>query len=188
MSLEQFLEDDVDLSKITKSTYQILVAPNITSASNLEKDSYVLVMENVIRELNKIRDDLFFHLPLTEYCKRLDFSNTKQYIIKIPSFPNAMRAHYDFFQWNELLNAKKMEIDVLWSHLPEQTTNIKNHCHNIFSQDVPVICYSHWIENSEFAPQWKTTFYHNNIVADGRIRKELEVWNKDTMNKIDIIR
>ena len=29
---------------------------------------------------------------------------------------------------------------------------------------------------------------YNNIVADGRIRKELEVWNKDTMNKIDIIR
>ena len=29
---------------------------------------------------------------------------------------------------------------------------------------------------------------YNNIVADGRIRKTLEVWNKDTMNKIDIIR
>ena len=183
MSLEQFLEDDVDLSKINKSTYQILVAPNITSASNLEKDSYVLVMENVIRELNKIRDDLFFHLPLTEYCKRLDFSNTKQYIIKIPSFPNAMRAHYDFFQWNELLNAKKMEIDVLWSHLPEQTTNIKNHCHNIFSQDVPVIGYSHWIENSEFAPQWKTTFYHNNITG----MLQMDKCGLNTQTQIDAI-
>ena len=26
------------------------------------------------------------------------------------------------------------------------------------------------------------------IVKDGRIRKELEVWNSDTMDKIDIIR
>jgi len=26
------------------------------------------------------------------------------------------------------------------------------------------------------------------VVADGRVRKELEVWNQDTMNKIDIIR
>ena len=26
------------------------------------------------------------------------------------------------------------------------------------------------------------------IIADGRVRKELEVWNKDTMDKIDIIR
>ena len=29
---------------------------------------------------------------------------------------------------------------------------------------------------------------YNNICKDGRLRKELEVWNKDTMNKIDIIR
>ena len=29
---------------------------------------------------------------------------------------------------------------------------------------------------------------YNNVVADGRVRKELEVWNQDTMNKIDIIR
>ncbi len=37
---------------------------------------------------------------------------------------------------------------------------------------------------------WKkmSTKRFNNINADGRVRKELEVWNKDTMNKIDIIR
>jgi hypothetical protein len=29
---------------------------------------------------------------------------------------------------------------------------------------------------------------YNNVVSDGRIRRELEVWNQDTMNKIDIIR
>ena len=103
--LEQFFENDVDLSSIGKSTYQILCVPNITRQSNLNQDSYVLVMENVIRELNKIRDDLFFHIPITEFCSRLDFDNTKQYIFKKPSLPNAMRAHYDFYQWNEVLNA-----------------------------------------------------------------------------------
>ena len=37
---------------------------------------------------------------------------------------------------------------------------------------------------------WKklATKRYTNVVADGRIRKELEVWNKDSMNKIDIIR
>ena len=37
---------------------------------------------------------------------------------------------------------------------------------------------------------WKklATKRYNNIVSDGRIRKELEVWNRDTMDKIDIIR
>ena len=29
---------------------------------------------------------------------------------------------------------------------------------------------------------------YNNIVADGRIRTNLEVWNADTMNSIDIVR
>ena len=163
--LEQFFENTKDLSSVNKNTYQILCVPNITSQNNLDKDSYVLVMHNVIKELNKIRDDLFFHLPITKFCKQLDFDNTKQYIFKMPSFPNSMRAHYDFYQWNEVLNAKKIEMDIIWSHLPEQTTNIKNHCHNTYSQDIPVIGYSHWIENSEFAPNWKTTFYHNNITG-----------------------
>ena len=68
--LEQFFETDVDLSSINKSTYQVLCVPNITSQAALDKDSYVLVMENIIKELNKIRDDLFFHIPITEFCLR----------------------------------------------------------------------------------------------------------------------
>ena len=37
---------------------------------------------------------------------------------------------------------------------------------------------------------WKknATKRYNNIVADGRLRKKLEVWNSGTMNDIDIIR
>ena len=50
--LEQFFENDVDISSIKKSTYQVLCIPNITRQSNLNQDSYVLVMENVIKELN----------------------------------------------------------------------------------------------------------------------------------------
>ena len=162
--LEQFFENDVDLSSIGKSTYQILVPHNITNARNLNADSYILVMENVIKELNKIRDDLFFHLPITEFCPRLDFPNTKQYIFKQPTMPNSMRLHYDYFQWNKLLNAKKMEIDVIWSHLPEQCLAIRNHSANS-GQNVPLIFYSHWIEAKEFMPGWPARMYHNNITG-----------------------
>ena len=42
--LEQFFEGDMDLSTIKKSTYQILCVPNITRQTNLNQDSYVLVM------------------------------------------------------------------------------------------------------------------------------------------------
>ena len=34
----------------------------------------------------------------------------------------------------------------------------------------------------------KATKRYNNVVADGRVRKNLEVWNQNTMNDIDIIR
>ena len=45
-------------------------------------------------------------------------------------------------------------------------------------------------EMSDIISWWKkkATKRYNSIVADGRIRRELEVWNQDTMNKIDIIR
>ena len=55
--LEQFFENTKNLSSVNKNTYQILCVPNITRQSNLNQDSYVLVMENVIKELNKIRDE-----------------------------------------------------------------------------------------------------------------------------------
>ena len=34
----------------------------------------------------------------------------------------------------------------------------------------------------------KATYRYNKLMADNKVRKELEVWNQDTMNKIDIIR
>ena len=34
----------------------------------------------------------------------------------------------------------------------------------------------------------KATNRYNKLVADNKVRKELEVWNQDTMNRIDIIR
>ena len=200
MTLDKFFPEG-EIS-VNKNTYQILCFPNITSQSNLEKDSYVLVMENVIKELNKIRDDLFFHLPLTEFCKKLDFENTKQYIIKLPAFPNSMRAHYDYFTWDKFLDATRIEMDIIWTHLPEQATAIKNHSYNLYGQSIPILGYSHWIENKEFAPQWVITFYHNNITGmlqmdkcglntqtqiDAILEEAKEFYSKNTLDKLSNI-
>ena len=35
--------------------YKVLVYPNITFQKDLEKDSYVVVLGNIIKEMNKIR-------------------------------------------------------------------------------------------------------------------------------------
>ena len=77
MNLESFLDTTFNIKKVKKSTYQILVVPNITKQKELQKDSFVLVMSNVIKELNKKRSDLFFHMPMPSFCKQLDFPNVK---------------------------------------------------------------------------------------------------------------
>ena len=55
MDILNFTEDKF-LDKEYK--YKVLVYPNITFQQDLEKDSYVIVLGNIIRELNKIRDDI----------------------------------------------------------------------------------------------------------------------------------
>jgi len=52
MSLSRFLSDDKEYK------YKILVYPNITFQKDLEKDSYVVVLGNIIKEMNKLRNDL----------------------------------------------------------------------------------------------------------------------------------
>ena len=46
------------------------------------------------------------------------------------------------------------------------------------------------VELNAIVKWWKkkATKRYNNIVSDGRVRKELEVWSSETMNTIDIIR
>ena len=48
MSINKFIESDDKEYK-----YNILVYPNITYQKDLEKDSYVVVLGNIIRELIK---------------------------------------------------------------------------------------------------------------------------------------
>ena len=79
-----------------KNIYRILVYPNITYQKDLEKDSYIEVIKNVIKNLNEIRDDLYFILLQPEYLKCLDFPNTEQRILPMPSYPNSMRLHFNF--------------------------------------------------------------------------------------------
>lgn len=157
---------DFDFDLVKGNQHHILVIPNITRQRELEKDSFVLVMMNVIRELNLKRDDLYFTIPMPKFCEQLDFPNVNQPLFDQPTFPNSMRSHYDFIGfWKDVLNTLNVEYDVVWSHLPEQTVNVVNNLQNLYSSDIPVIGYSHWIENKENNPNNKHTFYHYNVAG-----------------------
>ena len=107
--------------------YKILVYPNITYMRDLEKDSYVVVLRNVIKELNKVRDDIHWTIMSCTDIKSLTFENTTQIPINLPSYPNpnSMRCH---FNYNEIicnLRWKHTDYDVVYSHLQNIHYNLK---------------------------------------------------------------
>ena len=62
MNLATALNDAKPEIQNAKKVVRILVYPNITFQENLEKDSFVQVIKNQIKELNEIRDDLWFYV------------------------------------------------------------------------------------------------------------------------------
>ena len=86
--------------------YRILVYPNITHQKDLRQDSWVYVMKNVLTEINKLRDDLFFTILTTHHLKELEFDNTEQLIVSYPSYPNSMRTHFDFEEISQRLDLR----------------------------------------------------------------------------------
>ena len=129
--------------------YKIIVYPNITYMRDLEKDSYVVVLHNVIKELNKIRDDIHWTILSPTDVKSLTFENTTQMPINLPSYPNAMRCHFNYKEIKNVLRWKNTDYDVLYSHLPEHTLQLKNLFVNDTNIDPKVVGYCHWYEVDE---------------------------------------
>ena len=141
--------------------YRILVYPNITYMRDLEKDSYVVVLHNVIKELNKIRDDIHWTILSPMDIKSLMFENTTQIPINLPSYPNAMRAHFNFEEIKKVLRWKETDYDVLYSHLPEHTLQLSNMFNNETNISPKIVGYSHWFEVPENTAYNKTMLMHN---------------------------
>lgn len=129
--------------------YNVLVYPNITYQQDLEKDSYVVVLCNIIRELNKIRDDIHFTIFSPHHINSLDFPNTEQLVLPLPSYPNAMRTHFDYDTIVKALQWKKRDYDIVYSHLPEHTLQLKNAIINNTNMEPRFIGYTHWTEFPE---------------------------------------
>lgn len=129
--------------------YKILVYPNITFQKDLEKDSYVVVLGNIIRELNKIRDDIHWTILSPQHIESLDLENTEQLILPLPSYPNAMRLHFDQKTIIKAIDFRKNDFDIVYSHLPEHTLQLKNVFLNETNIEPKFIGYTHWTEFPE---------------------------------------
>jgi len=135
--------------------YKILVYPNETYQKDLEKDSYVVVLRNVIKELNEVRDDIHWTILTSKHVKSLQFENTEQLMIQMPTYPNKMRTHFDANEMIKVINWRHSDYDIVYSHLPEQTLALSNLFKNSTNLSPKIIGYSHWFEvkeNSNYTP------------------------------------
>ena len=185
--------------------YKVLVYPNITFKKDLEKESYVVVLGNIIRELNKIRDDLFFTIISPSYINSLQFDNTEQIIVdslaKI-AYPNFMRGDFPAVELYRKLKWKENDYDIVYSHLPEHTGVLYNLFYNSTNISPVFIGYTHWTEFREITSYAYNVQLAHNIVGllqmsecgiNTQAQKNLvlknakEYFNDDVVDKLDKI-
>ena len=159
MSLSSVINEAKQQNFDTKKVVRILVYPNITFQENLEKDSFVQVIKNQIKELNAIRDDLWFYLILTKKLK-LDYDNVTQYIIDLPTYPQTMRSHFDVPLMQKIIK-HELDFDLVMSHLPEHTFDLVNVMHNVTHHIPTVFGYCHWFDLKEVVAWPKDSFMKN---------------------------
>ena len=167
-----------------KSLKSVLVIPNITFQKDLEADSFVKVMREIIIGLDKFSPlNLWFHIPLPKYSKLLDFPNVTQYFIDIPTYPNSMRAHFNYYNWKQIIDWKNQDFDIIYSHLPEHTLNVTNLISNTTNVGtLPIVGYCHWFEVAEIT-EYDKNFLLNNI--NGIL--EMEECGVNTQSQIDLV-
>jgi glycosyltransferase involved in cell wall biosynthesis len=150
----------VDIHEIK---YKFLVYPNITYQQKLEKDSYIQVIGNVIKVLNKIRNDIHFTLVLPDFVESLKLPNVEQVIYEMPTFPNAMRTHFDYDKLSKIVRGKNADFDVVYSHLPEHTLQLSNLFNNTTDMSPLFLGYCHWYEIKENTTYKRNMFLLNII-------------------------
>jgi len=151
---------DIDEDKEYK--YKILVYPNITYQRKLENDSYIVVLKNVIEVVNKLRDDVHWTLLLPYSTPSVDhFDNVNILVYDMPSYPNAMRTHFDFNKIHDLIDWTRNDYDIVYSHLPEHTLQLSNFFYNNTNIMPKIIGYCHWFEVDENTGYEKRMLMHN---------------------------
>lgn len=128
-----------------KNARKVLVIPNITNSSNIEKDSFIDVIHNHIKALDTY-GEYFWNIlvPKGNVTKKLNLPNVKQIEIHIPGDMMNQRA----FPSSDLVKKlKSIDYDVIYSHLPDWPQ-----VGRYAKWETKIIGYSHWFEGSKHLP------------------------------------
>jgi len=128
-----------------KNARKVLVIPNITNSSNIEKDSFIDVIHNHIKALDNYGEYFWSVLvPKGNVTKKLNLPNVKQIEIHIPGDMMNQRA----FPSVDLIKVlTDTEYDVIYSHLPDWPQ-----VGRYAKFETKIIGYSHWFEGSKYLP------------------------------------
>lgn len=179
---------------------RILVYPNITYQRDLEKDSYIQVIKSQISSLNEIRQDLWFYLILPKEVDSLRFPNVSQLIYPLPTYPPTMRSHFNVDRFKKLV-PHSLDVDLVFSHLPEHTHAIKNTLYNLTHHTPHFFGYCHWFDLKEVVTYQADSFLQNitglleceRVYLNTEHQKQMvlkqadEHFNKKTIVKLDDI-
>lgn len=149
---------------------RVLVYPNVTYARNLEADSYVVLVGAILRRLAETRPDLRFSMLLPEAVESLRLPNVRQIEYPLPTYPNTMRAHFDTKRFLWAIDWKNESYDVVWSHLPEHTLQIRNVFDNATNERPEIVGYCHWYEVPENT-FYASTLFHANLIGTLAMRE-----------------
>jgi hypothetical protein len=190
--------DSIDYNNSRK----VLVIPNITNSSKIEKDSFIDVIHNHIKGLEKY-GEYYWHVlvPSGNVTKKLNLPNVKQHQIDIPGDMMNQRS----FPSDKLIKLlKDIDYDVIYSHLPDwvQVGRYKK------TIDTKIIGYCHWwemkscngIDRRAGKAKWlwlpiellgvsqMDTCYLNTQDQKNRVLSEArETFNDDFVNRLDDI-
>ena len=128
-----------------KNARKVLVIPNITNSSNIEKDSFIDVLYNHIKALDSSGDYYWNVLvPKGNVTKKLNLPNVKQIEIHIPGDMMNQRA----FPSVDLMKVlRDVEYDVIYSHLPDWPQ-----VGRYAKFGTKIIGYTHWFEGAKHLP------------------------------------
>jgi hypothetical protein len=198
MDINNFLEESYEANK--QYDYRILIYGNYTDIENLERDSFVQVLKPTLEYLDA-HYNIHYTLLTPATINSLNKPNVKQVIFELPTYPNLMRTHFDAIKFLKAIDWRKNDYDIIYSHLPEHTSQISNVIHNSTHLMPKIIGYCHWFEVAENAPYAKTMFLNNILgvlemeecgvnskwLKEFVLDEAMEYFNQQTIDKLDKI-
>ena len=147
-----------DIDENSEYKYRCLVYPNITLQKDFSKDSYYIIMSNILKYLTELRQDIHFTVLTPKIMPGFQYENTEQVLYKQPTYPNEMRQHFDTYQLKKITDYKNKDWDFVYCYLPEHALQLENHFNNMTNCRPIIFGYDAYIEIP------KTTGYESSLL------------------------